>query len=75
MEAIGRHEVLRGLSVGIFHFRAISCEHFHDSLSTAAIMASSFEGVRTVRVRPAFTRAVDITLLSLLDPARIFETH
>jgi hypothetical protein len=49
--------------------RAISRQLFYGSRSTCAIMASSLAGVRTVRGRPAFTSAVDITLLSHGDAA------
>jgi hypothetical protein len=41
--------------------RAISRKLLHGSRSTAAIMASSLAGVRTVRGRPTFTSAVDVT--------------
>jgi hypothetical protein len=44
------------------NFRAISRELLHGSCSTAAIMASSLAGVRTVCGRPAFTSAVGVTL-------------
>jgi hypothetical protein len=54
-DGIYRHESRRGLSVPI-------PVRYHVSVSTAAITPPSPTGVRTVRGRPAFTRAIGVTL-------------
>jgi hypothetical protein len=58
MNAIDRHEVLRVPSVGIGPILV----RYRVSFFTAAIVASSLAGVRTVRGRPAFTSAIGVTL-------------
>jgi hypothetical protein len=57
MDAIGSHEVLLGLLVLIVPILM----SYRVTFSTAAIMASSLAGVRTVRGGPAFTCAAAVT--------------
>jgi hypothetical protein len=55
------------------NYRAISCELYHSSHVTAAIMASPLAAVGTVRARPAFISAVNVTLyMSNRDAVSIF---
>jgi hypothetical protein len=61
-DTIDRHEVLLRTLGWDSPSCAISRELLHGSRSTAAIMASSLAGVRTVRGRPAVTSAVGVTL-------------
>lgn len=68
MNATDRHEVLsRTLRWDSPNSRAISHELLRGSRSTAVIMASSLAAVRAVRGRPAFTRAVGVTLHCLME--------
>jgi hypothetical protein len=65
LNAIGRHEVLRGPPVGIVPFLML---HRVTSHSTAAIM----NGVRKVCERPAFMCVLVLQFLSHGDAAPVF---
>jgi hypothetical protein len=57
VDANDRHGVLPGPPVGTLPILV----RYRVNFSTAAIMAPSLAGVRTVQGRPAFTCAVDVT--------------
>lgn len=75
MDRVDRHEVLRGPFWDNPNSHAISHELLHGFRSTAAVMAPSLLGVRTVRWRPKLKCPAGVTLHLSQKRCTIVETH